>query len=207
MVEKAVMNLCDLNEGENIEFEEVLILMQIDELILDEKFKQAELTEQDKKFLEKFTGLKILSLNFIGLKSLKNFPTVNLERLDLNDNSIPGSELVHLKKYTQLKKLKLGNNKINTLKEVEELKSLTELVYLDLNECPVLNKEGDNVEKTCFSLFPKLKALNGYNKDGESVMSSDDEDEEDEDGEFDGEEDDELDDEEDEEFDDESDED
>jgi AP-4 complex subunit epsilon-1 len=139
-------------------------------------------------YLEKFTNLKLLSLNAIRLKSLDNFPILNLKRvsfiylnneltynlkLDLTDNSISGEELSKLTQYKNLVKLKLSNNPIKTLDEVKKLKVLSNLELLDLTDCPVSNNVNFNEE--LFKLFPKLKSLNGYSKDGNSVMSSEDE--------------------------------
>ena len=46
----------------------------IQELILDTVFKFDELTEDHKNALEKYTALIHLSMNGVGLTSLKNFP-------------------------------------------------------------------------------------------------------------------------------------
>jgi len=49
----------------------------VEELILDELVKIHELNVKDKKFLEKFKILGSLSMNFMGLSSLNNFPEIS----------------------------------------------------------------------------------------------------------------------------------
>lgn len=48
----------------------------VEELILDSLMQLPELSESDKQFLEKFTSLTFLSMNGLGLKSLKNLPAL-----------------------------------------------------------------------------------------------------------------------------------
>ena len=52
------------------------ISIQIQELILDKIFTTEKLTEDHKKTLEKYTSLIHLTLNFVGLTSLENFPSL-----------------------------------------------------------------------------------------------------------------------------------
>jgi len=77
--------------------------------------------------------------------------------------------------------INLENNKINTIDEVTQLKSLKELNYLDLTQNPVTSMEG--YREKIFEALPNLYALDGYDKDGGSVMLDDDNDY-DEEGEF-----------------------
>ena len=78
--------------------------------------------------------------------------------------------------------INLENNKINTIEEVHQLTFLKELNYLDLTLNPVTKIEG--YREKIFEKLPNLFALDGYDKDGESVMLDEDNDY-DEEGEFD----------------------
>lgn len=130
-----------------------------------------------------------MSLNNCGLKSLKNLPILDLIKIELSDNKIPGSELEHLKQYKNIARIKFANNVVSSLKELDSLKSMEHLQSLDLSECSLCNEK--DIEKTIFKLFPKLKVFNGKSPDGQSVYSDDefDDDEDGEDDEYDGEDD------------------
>ena len=129
-----------------------------------------------------------MSLNNCGLKSLKNLPILDLIKIELSDNKIPGSELEHLKQYKNIARIKFANNLVSSLKELDSLKSMEHLQSLDLSECSLCNEK--DIEKTIFKLFPKLKVFNGKSPDGQSVYSDDEFDDEDgEDDEYDGEDD------------------
>lgn len=92
----------------------------------------------------------------------------------------------HLKQYKNICQIKLGNNQITSLKDLEPLKSLENLESLDLTSCPISNES--NIEKSVFKLLTKLVVFNGKDQEGNSVYS-DDEDFEGEDDEYDGEDD------------------
>ena len=158
-------------------------------LILDE-LKVERLSLEDKKFLEEFTNLELLSLNQTNIKSTANFPDApNLVRLELNDNKLPGSELKNLTKYQQLRTLKFANNLICDFTEIEALKGLSNLVNLDMGQNPIEDKE--NYREKVFKLFPNLMVLDGVDKDGNEIQSEDEEEdygEEDEDDDEEGEE-------------------
>ena len=71
----------------------------------------AELTEADKAYLEKFVNCKELHMSCMGLKSLKNLPYLpKLEYITLNDNMLLGDDLHYLQAFPKLKSLKLANN-------------------------------------------------------------------------------------------------
>jgi len=53
-----------------------MFLSKVTELILDDLFEIDNFSEDHKKALEKYINLSHLSLNRIGLKSLKNFPNL-----------------------------------------------------------------------------------------------------------------------------------
>lgn len=75
----------------------------------------------------------------------------------------------------------MANNQINDLKSLEAIKCLTELRNLDLIENKVTN-EPDYREKV-FDMFPELQVLDQLNKEGDEVLSVDDEDDYGEEGE------------------------
>jgi Fic family protein len=56
---------------------------------------------------------------------------------------------------------------------------LKNLTLIDLTECDIMKDEieSKDIEKQIFSLFPNLFYFNGYNKEGDSVMSSEDDEE------------------------------
>lgn len=78
---------------------------------------------EDKTYMEEFTAVDMLGMNATKLNSLVNFPNMpKVHRLELNENNIKGEDLVHLKHLTGLFVLKLANNKIETLADLEPLK-------------------------------------------------------------------------------------
>lgn len=140
-------------------------------LILDE-LKIEKLSAEDKSYLEEFTNLETLAMNEVKLNSLQNFPKIeNLLRLELNDNFIGGSEVSKLAENAKLHTLKLAQNKITTLDDINPLKSLSGLKNLDLLQNEVTKVDG--YKDAVFALIPSLEVLDGYNRDGEEVFSED----------------------------------
>lgn len=79
-----------------------------------------------------------------------------------------------MKKYAaSLETLKLGNNKISTLKEVEELACLKNLKNLDLENNDVTKVDGYKAK--VWELFKdgSLEILDNHNKEGEEAFSED----------------------------------
>ena len=92
---------------------------EIEELVFDNFWAdKANFTEEEKKALEKYANLIHLSLNNIGLKSLKNLPCIkNLYYLSLNNNELSGDDFDILKTlYPNLSKLKISGNVIEKMK-------------------------------------------------------------------------------------------
>jgi hypothetical protein len=54
---------------------------KIFEIILDDSYKFHEIKEHDKIAMEKYKNVNLLSLNFCGIRSLKNLP--KLEKLEI----------------------------------------------------------------------------------------------------------------------------
>src|SRR5687768_9471135 len=91
---------------------------EVDELILDDLYTDIESFSTDhKKTLESYNSLIHLSLNGMGLKSLKNFPKIpSLQILEIRQNKLNGSDFGDLKTlYPKLYKLKVGENPIDNL--------------------------------------------------------------------------------------------
>lgn len=118
-IKKAIL---DKNEGNEVEKSEYV------NLILDDMQIGAEISDEDRTFLEGFTETQFLSLNSTGLKSLANLPhMIKLERLELCDNRIGTCEdtqasfdKIH-ELYPNLKVFKLANNQIKSLEELKGL--------------------------------------------------------------------------------------
>jgi hypothetical protein len=116
----------------------------------------------------------MLSFNLTKINSLENFPTLStLKKVELADNFLTGAELVHLCGNENLANLKLANNKIATIKDLECFTKLTNLKSLDLMGNPVCESDDQYTEKV-FELIPSLEVLDGYNKEGDEVDSEGD---------------------------------
>ena len=175
-IKKAIL---EKNDGNDVEKSEYV------NLILDD-MTIGEINDEDKQFLEGFTETQFLSLNTTQLKSIHNLPKlIKLERLELNDNKIGqySESLLHLipELYENLRVLKLSNNHIKTLDELTGLTKCEKLESLDISKNPIAEELGKEYEAKVRELLPKLEILDGYNKEGQEVVSEDESDEEDED--------------------------
>lgn len=120
---------------------------------------------------EDFCNLRTLSLNSVGLTSLKGFPSLpRLEKLELSDNRISGGFNV-LHGSPRLTHLTLSNNKIQEIDTLEPLAALKELRVLDLFNCGVTSVDG--YREKMFALLPSLKYLDGYDRDEKEAPSED----------------------------------
>ena len=105
-------------------------------------------------------------------------------QIELSDNQINGDELDKLCLYKDsLTILKICNNKINTLEQVNKLKDLDKLIKLDLSGNDVCDIE--NYRDKVFDDLKNLQCLDGKDRDLQSVESDDDDDYGGESGEFD----------------------
>lgn len=121
--------------------------------------------------LERFRYLQMLTLNDCGIVSLENFPSLPaLIRLDMVFNSIPGAHLIHLAGSRHLQTLMLGANKVEKVGDLAPLKSLRQLLQLDLLNNPVVNEAGYRAQ--VFSMFPSLSILDTLDKVGKDAYNN-----------------------------------
>ncbi|XP_072939435.1 acidic leucine-rich nuclear phosphoprotein 32 family member A isoform X1 [Epargyreus clarus] len=124
---------------------------------------------------DEYVNLEILSLNNVGLTSLKGFPTLpKLRKLELSDNRISNG-LNLLKGCKKLTHLNLSGNKIKDLATLEPLEEFENLKNLDLfnNDVTLI----EDYRSKVFALHPSLKFLDGFDKDDLEAEDSDDEEE------------------------------
>lgn len=101
------------------EGEESIDPVEFDKLVLDQ-VEIKNFSKEDQSYLEEFTQARFFGMNMCRLTSLENFPKLKtITRLELNENHIKGAELKNLLEIDELTTLKLANNQINTMEEVE----------------------------------------------------------------------------------------
>ena len=145
----------------------------VEELFLDE-ITITTISPELKKEIEKQADLMCLSLNNCGLTSLANFPTKpTLIRLELMENKFPAKDLHFVGAITSLQSLSLGSNTINSIEDIAPLKSLDNLIQLDLSETG-LSKTPD-YRKNVFELIPNLQVLDNLDVDGNEYEYSSEE--------------------------------
>eukprot|EP00347_Sterkiella_histriomuscorum_P009084 403342577 len=147
-----------------------------------------EISDEDKTFLEGFSETQFLSMNSTQLKSIANLPKmVKLERLELNDNKIGSSSdsLLSLipDLYENLRVLKISNNSIKTIEEIQGLAKCPKLESLDLSNNPIVTELGEEYTAKIREMLPKLDILDGLNRDGNEVVSEDESEDDEEEGE------------------------
>ncbi|XP_050343497.1 acidic leucine-rich nuclear phosphoprotein 32 family member A isoform X3 [Nymphalis io] len=124
---------------------------------------------------DEYTNLEILSLNNVGLTTLKGFPTLpKLRKLELSDNRISNG-LNFLNGCKKLTHLNLSGNKIRDLDTLKPLQEFENLRNLDLFYNDVTNIEDYKIK--VFALHPSLKYLDGFDKDDREGEDSDAEEE------------------------------
>ncbi|CAD0197504.1 unnamed protein product [Chrysodeixis includens] len=136
---------------------------------------------------DEYTNLENLSLNNVGLTTLKGFPTLpKLRKLELSDNRISNG-LNFLNGCKKLTHLNLSGNKIKDLETLKPLEDFENLKNLDL-----FNNEVTSIEdyrSQVFALHPSLKYLDGFDKEDREAEDSDAEEEDEMNGNNDSEED------------------
>lgn len=183
---------------------------EIDELILDELIPDlGTLNEDHKKVLEQYSNLIRLSMSHLGIKSLKNFPSLpNLYVLEINHNLLTGEDFNEIPKlYPNLHKLKVTGNKITSIDVFKSIEN-SFIQKIEVLDNPFMT--GSKVEEELFDILGNVKIINRHNRGGEEIDTTDYEEEDEEEEDFEEEEaleDDEDDMKEEEEFEDEEDED
>ena len=120
---------------------------------------------------DEFKQLEYLSMNNIGLTTLKSFPKLEkLKKLELSDNKIVDG-LNHLTGCPGLEYLALSGNKIKDLQALEPLKSLKNLKSLDLFNCEVTNIDG--YREKVFEMLEDLVYLDGFDRNNEEADDED----------------------------------
>ena len=147
---------------------------EIEELVFDDHWKDKEsFTEDEKKALEKYVNLIHLSLNNIGLKSLKNLPRIKgLYYLSLNNNDLSGDDFDLLTTlYPNLEKLKISGNVIEKIDNLLKLKPL-KLRKIDVKENP-FSIGNDKYKQKIFEMLPSLKIVDQTDKNGDEEETTD----------------------------------
>lgn len=150
-------------------------IAEFDNLILDET-RIERISADDKAYLEQFVKLEEISLINCALQTIENFPKIEtLSKVELSDNFLKGSELSHLMINKNIQNLKLGNNKIAAVSELQCLSEMTKLVNLDLDGNPCCQTE-EYKREAIFAMIPSLEVLDMKTKEGEDYFSQDDSD-------------------------------
>lgn len=161
-----------------------LDFLEYENLILD-GFDVCQICDEDKQFLEQFTECISLSLNNCKLTTLQNLPKMKkLTNLSFNDNFIENLPDDLSSVIPDLNSLKIANNKIRVFEDLEPLKGCKLLKKIDFADNPV--SETADFVKMAREAFPSVEIVNCKDKDGKSVYSDPDDDNEfDEEGEMD----------------------
>ena len=147
---------------------------EIEELVFDSYWAdKASFTEEEKKALEKYVNLIHLSLNNIGLKSLKSLPSIkNLYYLSLNNNELTGDDLDVLKTlYPNLSKLKISGNVIEKIDNLSKLKPL-KLRKIEVRENP-FSIGNNKYKQKLFDMLPSLKIIDNTDRNGDEEETTD----------------------------------
>ena len=145
---------------------------EIEELILDDLFKDCdELTEEHKVALEQYSNLIHLSINGLGLKTLKNFPCIpNLYILQVKNNKLSGEDFDEiLKLYPGLYKLKVSNNLIKSINVFAPLEK-SKIKKIEIEDNPV--NKNEKYREELFNIMPNLISINREKRDGEVLEST-----------------------------------
>ena len=124
-------------------------------------------------------------MNGIGIKSLENFPELeNLQILELNNNHLNGDDLKNLVSlFPNLYKIKLEKNKIESLENFKEF-SKSKLKKINLLDNPVCQNE--DYKQKLFEMIPNLMSVDGIDREGNEIESTNYGEEENEEDEFEG---------------------
>merc|ERR1712127_671096 len=115
---------------------------------------------------DEFAKLEKLSMNNVGLTTLKGFPKLaKLAKLELSDNRFADG-LENLVGCGNIRYLNLSGTKIKELAQIKPLAQLAHLNTLDLYNCEVTTKEPD-YRAQVFKTLPQLKFLDGFDVNDE----------------------------------------
>uniref|UniRef100_H3CB90 Acidic leucine-rich nuclear phosphoprotein 32 family member n=1 Tax=Tetraodon nigroviridis TaxID=99883 RepID=H3CB90_TETNG len=120
---------------------------------------------------DEYTGLEVLSMVNVGLKSLSKLPPLpKLRKLEVSDNVIAGGLDALSEKCPNLTYLNLSGNKIKELDVLKVLQNLKNLKSLDLYSCEVSTLE--DYRDSVFELLPQLTYLDGFDQEDNEVPDS-----------------------------------
>lgn len=163
---------------------------EIEDLNLSDDFFGKELSTispELKICLDEYKNLVRLSLNNIGLEKMEGLPDIKaLQILELSGNKLDGSDLdIICKKYPDMYKLKLSDNRISNIENIYKLSSakLVNFRKLHVQGNPFTKSDADYKEKI-FDALNSVQVIDGFDKEGEQIPTSNyDEEEEEEDDE------------------------
>ena len=157
------------NKEEDFQYQEY------ENLILD-SFEVSSICDEDKAFLQLFVECKTLSLNQCKLKSIDNLPSLpNLEKLSFNDNFIEQIPKEIGKNLPKLTSIRIANNKIKNLQDLEPLLECQSLSCVDFTSNPIA--ETENYALNIREMFAKVEVVDGKDREGNSVISDEMDDE------------------------------
>lgn len=143
----------------------------VDKLILDNLFNKLRILSEDHKLsLEKYTSLKHLSLNNIGLSCLKNFPKLpSLKILELRENLLTGEDLNLLSELCpNILKLKLGCNPIKNIDYLDTF-NCSDIKIIELYDTPLSYTK--QYKEILFYKIRALEIIDSHDRDGYTVSS------------------------------------
>jgi len=148
----------------------------VQDIVLD-TFPIKEFTQEIKDYMEKFINVTKLSLNMCLLKNLSFLPQFkNLIEIELSDNHLHGKDIEILSQFQLLNQIKIANNKIENFNDLEPLKKLRDLSFLDLSENPVIKTK--DYRKKLYDMIPNLVYLDLIDKNGKSYEDFEEEEDE-----------------------------
>ncbi|CEM11205.1 unnamed protein product [Vitrella brassicaformis CCMP3155] len=133
-------------------------------------------TSKDAEFLQEMSQMNSMSLRMCRIKKMDNFVVPKeLVSLAMVDNRIKGGlEVLSTNKNSKLVQLNLAGNPIDSIDALKPLKKLKHLKSLDLTLTPLMeadsssNTEGNRT--AILKMLPKLKVLNGLDRDSRDVV-------------------------------------
>ena len=113
-----------------------------------------------------------MTMKGCGLEKIDHFPRLEkLSILELSDNSLKGESLkVVAERCPALYKLKIEDNKIEKVEDLEALKEIKSLEKLSVSQNPLSSAE--NYRDKIFHLLPNLKSIDGLDREGNDVEST-----------------------------------